>query len=496
LARNITQGIANLQKAAFAAFLLLTLLVCALSAVADSTTDPWSDALATRDLEAIEHLLDNGQANPNRPTDDGKTALMFAAQQADADVVVRLLAAGADVNVANANGGTPLMYAALGGDASIAGLLLDGGARHDAKAKLGWTALALAAVKGYDEVVRTLLDAGADQSVRDAYGWTPLMRAAHNGRGEIVRLLLDAPGADLSARQEGGATALHIAAGTGAADIVGRSNCRISWSRGNQRLPGNAGPGALTGARPGVFVHRPDRGRLRRRLPDIVALVRKRNLEAELGEETLEHVAAVDAGRKQRLVIVRVFEAHGGEWLRRRSAEHATAVASVVDAAFRTTIDYLAALPPVVAGARPRHRLVPIVDETDTACRVTHAMGADCRERDDRTARSDATRPAIGLSFRGRQLGTGFGRSTEIDQETGCRDVRVMEDVALAGLQCTRLQCLAAGVNEPNSLGRYQFAGRLRDQRRIGGYRCAGTNADLEKFAPVDGTRICHGIVP
>ena len=46
------------------------------------------------------------------------------------------------------------------------------------------------------------------------------MRAAHNGRAEIVRLLLETPGADLSARQEFGATVLHIAAGTGDNDIV------------------------------------------------------------------------------------------------------------------------------------------------------------------------------------------------------------------------------------------------------------------------------------
>ena len=68
--------------------------------------------------------------------------------------------------------------------------------------------------------MRTLLDAGADQSVRDAYSWTPLMRAAHNRRAEIVRLLLEAPGADLSAHQESGATVLHIAAGTGDTGIV------------------------------------------------------------------------------------------------------------------------------------------------------------------------------------------------------------------------------------------------------------------------------------
>ena len=90
----------------------------------------------------------------------------------------------------------------------------------DSKAKLGWTALALAAVKGYTDVAEVLLDAGADQGVRDAYGWTPLMRAVDRRRPEFIRLLLESPGADLTVRQEDGATALHIAAASGDLQIV------------------------------------------------------------------------------------------------------------------------------------------------------------------------------------------------------------------------------------------------------------------------------------
>ncbi len=82
-------------------------------------------------------------------------------------------------------------------------------------------------MKGYTEVAEVLLDAGADQGVRDAYGWTPLMRAVDRRRIDFVRLLLDNPGADLDARQEDGASALHIAAGGGDLEIV-----RLLVSRG------------------------------------------------------------------------------------------------------------------------------------------------------------------------------------------------------------------------------------------------------------------------
>lgn len=195
-----------------AAALLPGLSACAAS---DPVRDPWSDALAAKDLAAIELLLDVDTTDPNRSTVDGKTALMFAAQQGDAALVARLLTAGADVNASNANGGTALMYAALGGDAAVAELLLSAGARHDATAKLGWTAFEVAAVKGHTAVARKLLEAGANPDVRDTYQWTPLMRAADTRRLEFVRMLLDETDADLSARQESGATPLHIAAATG-----------------------------------------------------------------------------------------------------------------------------------------------------------------------------------------------------------------------------------------------------------------------------------------
>lgn len=234
MAASATNKAPNLRIAGplLAARICAALLFAGLSPAAwsQTITDPWSDALAERDLAAIEQLLELGRANPNRPAADGRTALMIAARAADAEVVVRLLAAGADFNAVTVNGATPLMFAVLGGDEAIVALLLDAGARHEAQAKLGWTALALAAVKGYVQVVEVLLDAGADQRIRDAYGWTPLMRAVDNGRLEVARALLGAPGVDLSAQQESGATALHIAAATGDDDIV-----RLLVDRGADR---------------------------------------------------------------------------------------------------------------------------------------------------------------------------------------------------------------------------------------------------------------------
>jgi ankyrin repeat protein len=196
--------------------------VFVLAGCAGAATDPdtWAEAIEARDLGTIDALLDDPDADPNQSTADGKSALMLAAQQGDADMVARLIAAGADINATNPNGGTPLMYASLGGNPEVTAQLLAAGARPGEKAKLGWTALAVAAVKGRTDVIRVLLEAGADQQVQDTYGWTPLMRAADSRRLEVVRVLLGSPGVNLDARQEYGQTALHIAAAAGDDAIV------------------------------------------------------------------------------------------------------------------------------------------------------------------------------------------------------------------------------------------------------------------------------------
>ena len=113
--------------------------------------------------------------------DDPGEALRRAASAGDLAKVKELLAAGVDVNAANAYGGT---------------------------------ALAFAADKGHTEVVDLLLERGADVNVRDRfYGDTPLGWAAQQGHAPIVRSLL-AKGA------EGESRALITAIGEGHSAVV------------------------------------------------------------------------------------------------------------------------------------------------------------------------------------------------------------------------------------------------------------------------------------
>jgi ankyrin repeat protein len=78
----------------------------------------------------------------------GWTALGLAAQRTDADIVARLIVAGADVNVSNAAGETPLMLATGRPEIKAVKALLEAGADVRAKAKNGDTALDIAS-RGY-----------------------------------------------------------------------------------------------------------------------------------------------------------------------------------------------------------------------------------------------------------------------------------------------------------------------------------------------------------
>ena len=143
------------------------------------------------------------------PTASDDLPLLAAAEHQDWRSVHGLLAAGADVNAAQADGATALHWAAHWDDLAAVETLLQAGADVDAANDHGVTPLFLAAENRSTPVAERLLAAGADASATlPADGETVLMRAAHSGSTAIVRMLLDR-GADPHARAaRSGQTAL------------------------------------------------------------------------------------------------------------------------------------------------------------------------------------------------------------------------------------------------------------------------------------------------
>ena len=171
-------------------------------------------------------------------------ALHKAAREGDADRVRKLLDAGADVNVRNADKQrlqyTPLHWAAYYGHLEIAEILISRGADLDAEDPDYSTPLYLAAEEGHPKVVEFLISKGAEVNVKSSrWGYTPLHRAAWGpvtmrkhlgGRTvseaelnenylEIVGMLLE-KGAKVGVRDNHGKTALDQAIRNGEKEIV------------------------------------------------------------------------------------------------------------------------------------------------------------------------------------------------------------------------------------------------------------------------------------
>ncbi|MFI5987293.1 ankyrin repeat domain-containing protein [Streptomyces sp. NPDC051555] len=141
----------------------------------------------------VSRLLEQG-AVVDAPNGDGRTALDQAAQKGHADVVRRLVAAGADLEqqAGEYQESTPLCLAASHGHTAVVGVLLDAGARTGAQGRLGYVPLVLAATtgdEGHPETVALLLDRGVDINAmmkdKSALDWVVWF-----GQEEMVHRLL------------------------------------------------------------------------------------------------------------------------------------------------------------------------------------------------------------------------------------------------------------------------------------------------------------------
>ena len=143
------------------------------------------------DLDAVLSLLARG-ADPDKPGDEGRNAVINAAWRGRGRIIQLLLDRGVGTELPDDGGRTPLVWASINGHEDIVARLVESGANPNQTDKNGSTALIRAAWNGHADVVGHLIGAGADLNARDNNGLTALAHAQREGNTAIIKALRDA----------------------------------------------------------------------------------------------------------------------------------------------------------------------------------------------------------------------------------------------------------------------------------------------------------------
>lgn len=136
----------------------------------------WQRQQGEQIAERHRWLRTNGfdPENVNGRSEEGFSALMFAALHGDRQLVGDLLARGADPNHINDDGHHALWFACVHGDLSLIGHLIQSGADLDNRNVNGVTCAIYAASTGKIEVLKQLVEAGADLNICTDDGYNAL----------------------------------------------------------------------------------------------------------------------------------------------------------------------------------------------------------------------------------------------------------------------------------------------------------------------------------
>ncbi len=153
-------------------------------------------AIENENIDIVKLLLDNG-ADFNSIPQEGYSALEASVEKGNIEVVKLLLDFGAQIDKKLEDCGTQcgcyhesvLIVALLNGNLEIAKLFINKGADVNRKSYLSQSPLMIAVEKGYTEIVKLLLEKGADVSVNDTHWSIAFKKALENNQTGIVELL-------------------------------------------------------------------------------------------------------------------------------------------------------------------------------------------------------------------------------------------------------------------------------------------------------------------
>ena len=183
-----------------------------------------SESVVLERLSALEAKIETFLANQDeqRTASDPQRlrALNAAIEAGDLDSVLRLLQEGLDPNARDDDRRTPLAVAAVAGDADLLALLLEHGAELErSSGRRRMTPLLAALDADQEDSALLLLERGANPTAVDKNGESALNWASFNGAPKIVDDLI-AAGVDLDQASHWGGTPLMSAARKGRLEIV------------------------------------------------------------------------------------------------------------------------------------------------------------------------------------------------------------------------------------------------------------------------------------
>lgn len=178
-------------------------------------------AAAFGHIRSVEHLCNPEVINVTGA--NGKTALHYAINDNNAQLVEFLLKHGADVNgdQSHEHRQSPLIEALEECNYKIVDILMDFNADPGGgKVEKGWHPLHFAAFRGRAALARRLLDAGCDPNPHTDRGYTPFFLALSRNHTEIMDILLARGILDMAFQKSySGVTYAYLAAKQGRLDL-------------------------------------------------------------------------------------------------------------------------------------------------------------------------------------------------------------------------------------------------------------------------------------
>ncbi|XP_067659885.1 serine/threonine-protein phosphatase 6 regulatory ankyrin repeat subunit C-like [Haliotis asinina] len=146
---------------------------------------------AENNLTAFKHILSSDDKDINHRGQNGKTAIMCAAQEGNSDMFDLFVAKGADLSILDAGGNNILHYASVGGDVKIMKYIIsEHKASINSRDEYQRTPVVLAASYGRVDAFMFLVNQGVDLTLKDAFSNNILHSACYGGNVDIVKYVL------------------------------------------------------------------------------------------------------------------------------------------------------------------------------------------------------------------------------------------------------------------------------------------------------------------